>query len=977
MNWKNFRKKQGNVWNLEIYLLDRLLEDDEIGLKIKRFSINREPVLFATYSARILSLFNRYQTEVISPISLQNYSKLFQQVISLENSIEKISFANADEPDLRPGEAFLQFSKGSSFLLDGANVPYNLQNEWATSILSSKGIKNNEEIIQIIRQMVERFMRNEGTDGSLPENYNWNFWYGHGESGWGNDSNISVNRPDFVGDSSTADNTQKTADVSAILTLGKVYPEILPKDMAAYTFTGVQKGKFYPTLNNEIDALYHKTPGIKNFDLLGEYLSASNNREVGNRFWGFLYLVNSISTEDQADSLLMQAEPTQPESKATVPVSNNLVFAVSLLLILFSSIFLISNISIESPPAYLIGIYLLGFSQIVLCSEIASLMGRLNSQSLHLLLNLLCVFFALAFWLLAKRPRILGPFYSKDFWVSNFSKIIQSFGPWKFLWIFGFGAGLAFAYTFVLIILVPQNVDDVLTTHLARVGYWLQTGSFYPWQTSSYNLPQVISPANAQILIYWTTLFFGEDKLAAMTQWIAAIIAILAIFGICRIMKFSIPKSLFLSLLFITMPSVAIQMSTALTDLIFAALVVACVYLLFLGWNEDNRRILILSSLAFALALGTKQTLLFTLPGLFLTFLTLFLLRKTDRASKVITWTVAAVIFVGLIGSYFYIQNQIVFGRLLGPAEVESAFTHLEEVTIISRIKMIVAGFFSFSFQTIFSEFFLGYIELWGGLFDRIFSLFGFTLAYTTLSPLPYSIGTPSFLVFFMILFGLFANAISGIMKKDPYILSLLSMGIAYLLVLLVIRQFNSAVFRYSILSFALLIPLAVGFDHKIDIFSAPENKAKRILLYSWIVVIALLIMGWTLFNDGAKPTFSDPSIFNVERVKKQTYLIPDFFCVIKSVNELVPEDSRLGLLALGKFPQAALFGKYYSRTVVPIFPGENGMMDLSQYEAVDYLLIDDDFIKNGLKIPGGFKQITTRLEYNIFEKISESPNFQ
>ena len=171
-----------------------------------------------------------------------------------------------------------------------------------------------------------------------------------------------------------------------------------------------------------------------------------------------------------------------------------------------------------------------------------------------------------------------------------------------------------------------------MTTHMVRVGYWLQFGSFLHW--ASQNILQIIYPINAQSQILWTVLMTGSDHLAGFVQFMGIPIGGISIIGICRLLNYSRPQSVFAGLLWMTLPEIILQSTTTQNDLVVSGLIIACVYFLYDGLISGNSEAFVLSSLALGLALGTKQTTFFILPGLGLICLIIFLTHSLVRTEN-------------------------------------------------------------------------------------------------------------------------------------------------------------------------------------------------------------------------------------------------------------------------------------------------------------------------------------------------------
>jgi 4-amino-4-deoxy-L-arabinose transferase-like glycosyltransferase len=645
----------------------------------------------------------------------------------------------------------------------------------------------------------------------------------------------------------------------------------------------------------------------------------------------------------------------------TNPADPRVLFLISGLLIILTGLFLLSLFRTDTLPEYLIGLYLLSTSQIVILFEIASLFHRVNEKGFILAGNLFFFAISLISWFVSSRPRLLDIRLTKD----RFGKLASVIKNNPALTVFLFFILAGYGYAAYLIINVPQNVDDVLSTYLARVGFWLQYGSFLPWTTSAYNLPQVVFPANPQILSLWIVLFSGTDQLTGFLQWLASIITIVAIYGLARMLKQSIAHSIFVSCLFITIPAVALELSTAQTDLMATVFFVCGVFLLYSGWKNDRNGVILLSALSFALGIGTKQTVLFSAPGLLVSFLLLFFRLPANRWKKTGMLAGGLTVFFILTGAYFYIQNLIFFGKILGPATVEETYTGIQNISFFGRVGMGLGNFFQFFLSSFFSEFFANQIKPIIALNPPLLGdVTEFSELITT-----YSAGTIGILVTYLSVYGIWSGFQKIKKEKDPIAVGLLACGLVYLLILCFIRQYSASIFRYSLFSFALFLPLIGEADYfKID--------ARSRLIFNErlgvVIVASLFILGWTLTADKAKSLYNQIALPGMNRTEKQMVLMPEFSNTYRYLDELIPADSFIGLVGTGKYPVSPLFGKYYTRRVEQFVPSEDYHINLDENALPDFLLIDSILVDGNLTIPDGYLKLTTRNDFTIYKQVKK-----
>jgi 4-amino-4-deoxy-L-arabinose transferase-like glycosyltransferase len=636
-----------------------------------------------------------------------------------------------------------------------------------------------------------------------------------------------------------------------------------------------------------------------------------------------------------------------------------MLFFLSGLFIVLTSVFILSLCRLKTIPAALIGFYLVSAAQIIVLFEIASLFHSVNQKGFILVGNLAFLVVSSCAWLIAGRPKLID----SALWKSRMGKVLSTFRDNPAVIVFGCFILAAYVYAAYLIINVPQNVDDILAAYLARVGFWLQYGSFLPWPTSNYSLPQIAFPANPQILVLWTVLFSGTDQLAGFIQWTVSIIAILAIYGLCRQLKQGMALSIFTAFLFITIPAAALQLSTAQTDLMATAFFICGVYLIYSGWKNDRPGEMLLSALSFALGVGTKQTVLFAAPGAAILFLLLFLKFPDGKWKKTGLFAGGLAAFIVLVGSYFYIQNFVFFGKILGPATVEETYTGLQNVAIIGRLVMGIGNAAQFFLSSFFSEFFAGQVN---ALISLNPPLLGSVTEFSELI-VTYSSGTIGILVTYLLVFGIWAGFKKIRSDNEPLAAGLLAAGAVYFLIICFIRQYSASIFRYLLISIALFMPLiGEGEYFKSDSKSRLAINERLI----GVIVISLLILGWTLTADKAKSLYTQVALPGMNRTAKQLVLMPEFANTYLYIDELIPADASIGLVGDGKYPISPLFGKYYTRRLKQIVPPEDNHITLDKNEPLDFLLVDSILLQGDLTIPDGYKKLTTRNDFTIYQRV-------
>ena len=229
-------------------------------------------------------------------------------------------------------------------------------------------------------------------------------------------------------------------------------------------------------------------------------------------------------------------------------------------------------------------------------------------------------------------------------------------------------------YILALALVTPPNDFDGLTYHLLRGALWIQQRSVSPVGDVQDTRIDEFQP-DAEILQSLTMLLSGSARYAQLVTFSALLVATLAIFGLASRIGFDRRRAAFGALLFPTLPIVALQAPTSLTDIVVAALVVTAAFLV-LGRSPGE---LGLACVAVALLVGTKVTGLLSLPLLLaIALLTL----RGRRLGLALAGGVAACI----AGSAWFAVNLSEGEGMFGAVGEEAKGTGSGVTPIIARI---------------------------------------------------------------------------------------------------------------------------------------------------------------------------------------------------------------------------------------------------------------------------------------------------
>lgn len=579
-------------------------------------------------------------------------------------------------------------------------------------------------------------------------------------------------------------------------------------------------------------------------------------------------------------------------------------FALSAGLLLSWGVLASAWLRLPTRAAYLLSVYLLVVANIVLTVQVAGTIGVLDSRAFFLALEGLFAALAAGLWLRAGRPPLAGPFAARPIRLDR-GRRAEAWARWPELVILVVLVTILFLFQGVLALAIPQNIDDVLTTHLARVGYWLQSGSLDPWDTSDYNTPQVIYPLDLSAQLLWSVLFWGSDRLVGLLQWVSAPLTAVAIYGLARLLHHRPPQALFVAFLWFTLPAVTLQLTHALTDVMSTTLFLAMLYLFFLGMRAGHRGTLALSGVGLGLALGVRQSIIFTFPGLALVGgVMLWQAWRHDRrrVGLLVWWGAACMVAFALLGAYIYVSNVIHFDHPLGPPDSFNAYTRTDdEITPLRRVELLGENTLEMTAEWLISLLPAGVaIPLFESRLGDINVVLDLTT--TSLNPLSESyswFGLAGLLVLpFIVRAWQIRPTRSTIL---PW--SLLVIGLSSALVLFASRNFSPAMARYLIVSLSTLLPLAASMYRR--------GRAAQ-----GLVLIGICTMVWTIGADGSRRAFKLPTMLAKPRVDAQTVLMKSSADIMRDFDRLAPEDGTVGLLVERKFPHSPLFGPRYTRRV-------------------------------------------------------------
>jgi hypothetical protein len=235
---------------------------------------------------------------------------------------------------------------------------------------------------------------------------------------------------------------------------------------------------------------------------------------------------------------------------------------------------------------------------------------------------------------------------------------------------------LVYAYVLIVALTVPQSVVDTLVYHLPRAAFWKQQHAV-AYVANSPDEPINAHPPNAEIETSASMILSGGDRYVALAQLLAVSVTAVGIFGIARRLAFDRRAAAFGAALYPTFTVVVLQASTALNDLVVAALLVCAAYFVA---GQATRIDLWLFALALAAALGTKLSTLFAVP-----VIAVFAAASQPRHR----WLGLAIAGAGGLaaGSYWYLVNLAETGKFDGG--LAAAFPQGGDGTVVGTLDVL------------------------------------------------------------------------------------------------------------------------------------------------------------------------------------------------------------------------------------------------------------------------------------------------
>ncbi|WP_341303375.1 hypothetical protein [Pseudomonas sp. TMP25] len=273
----------------EIDLIARLSETDQPGFRVKRYSLDREPLLFALHIGRIAEVLSRADNQGLgTPAVKTSISKIKEELMSFQHTVEHpVSCHLQNVVECKT----LGYRQGYPFWADGINVPLNYVSGYVSGLIAVADDKLNLGVAaDLMRplQVVEQF-------SEFPET--WRYWAFEGQSGWSYSSGRSLNTPEWSGNGAGLDIAHvsyRSMDAMALLALNAKRPDVLKKPEIAHIKALVSKGMLLPSVN---EAFYREgSPAVLDLIVARRYARSTHAWQIQSQVWA---LSDLVSTEER------------------------------------------------------------------------------------------------------------------------------------------------------------------------------------------------------------------------------------------------------------------------------------------------------------------------------------------------------------------------------------------------------------------------------------------------------------------------------------------------------------------------------------------------------------------------------------------------------------------------------------------------------------------------------------------------------
>lgn len=552
-------------------------------------------------------------------------------------------------------------------------------------------------------------------------------------------------------------------------------------------------------------------------------------------------------------------------------------------------------------PAPFLYILLIIFAQVVVSFEFLSLFKAINEVN-TLVLNVCFLFIGVFVWIKCGRPVYLPNVKT------TMKKILFVLKRDKILLIMAIGFVFMLLSAFFLDIILPVSSGDALTYHLNRASYWLHQGSLNHFLiTDDRNL---VMPINSEILYLWNIMFFKGDFGLFIISLLGYVAAIFSIYNILEYFHFSRRRIMWTIFIVSSFASVMVEITSLETDILIAALVLACIALYLYGLREKKTGMLYFSTLAYALAVGTKTPAVIAFPAVFL-LLGFFSYKECKKEFYKPLLFFIGLLFINFLvfSSYNYFLNLLSFANPLGSesSRIVHGFRGGFKAFAANYIKYIFMffDFSGFKYSEYVGEHILNARESILNFLNIPMDLGVEMSDHNELNNRLTNVKTGAgILGFLLFLPSVLTGVILGVVRRHNRKIIAISMFALIFLVNLMCLSFSIAYMVFSIRFITFFI--VVSSPVLVLSYIKKTNPIKLLILFfvmSYFLIISVNLAG-RQFRDVAFTLLQQPTIHQArEKIRCALYVGyegKNVYCHLRDYIEALPKGTRVAL-----FPDA------------------------------------------------------------------------
>lgn len=598
-----------------------------------------------------------------------------------------------------------------------------------------------------------------------------------------------------------------------------------------------------------------------------------------------------------------------------------MLIIISLYLMLMSSIY-ITSIFANKKTSF-IYFLLVSFSQVILNFEILSIINSI-SEIPFLILNAVTFFIIRSYWTLKGKPTFQTNIKEE------YLKIIKAIKLNKFLFFTSICFVLFLICEFITIYLFQTTNGDALMYNFVRCTEWIQNGNLNHFITP--DTRNNIMPINIELLYTWYFLFLKTERGITIFQFLGFISSIYVLYNFLGDIGFCRRKRLYSVFVLSSFVLIGIMAYTPYSDVFVGALLLSSIYLFYLSCKEKDEPALYFSTLALAIAMGTKTTAIMTLPAI--SILYLFIANKYKSYKIIKNYILFFILNFFIFSSFNYFQNFINYGN---PVTTNSQY-------LLHQFRGGIKGYFANLIKYFFLFFDcsgIKFIDIYNNLVlfceEKILNLFGMNLeSYTSkyLAPIFVFNATVGATASFLGAMGLFAlipaliKSLKNGLKNNKSIITIFALVLILNIIIyskaMVYSKFNTRYLMTFIVISSPILALSYPYSYK----NTCSKWIITVLFFLYLVIIPYTRPAELLWiYDKYKQ--SNQSILDLTSAQNEETMVYNYF---KNTNS-----KKIALIAQNKDTLTYFITKLIYQNIKVDMPLVENIQeyDLTQYDYI------------------------------------------